>query len=109
MHSNPYLSADAASAKGGPLSIEDPHAVTNIVFQTRSGPLAAFEDRLADALMGVFADGADEIDTVVAGLNAAGSVDSNGDQWTGESFAAQMHASAALLFAKREGAANAET
>ncbi len=100
---NPFLGKGrAVGTKGGPDTIERPGDVDNIVFQTRGAPLDAFEDGLADVLMAVFAAGAEEIDDVVAGLNAAGSVDRAGAAWTARSFTDQMAASAAALFAVTE-------
>lgn len=91
--------------KGGPLTIEVPGAVENIAIQTRSGALDEFEDELADALMAVFADGAEQIADVVAGLDRAGSRDCNGNAWTEAALREQLTLSAAQLFASSEGTA----
>lgn len=97
---NSYLSAEwRAQDKGGPQTIEDPVHAENFIFQTRGGALDPFEDRLADELMAVFNLGAEEIGDVVAGLNAAGSLDAKGNPWSEQSFQDQMAASAAQLFA----------
>lgn len=101
---NPFLRAEVCSpSKGGPRMVEDPRAVENFVFQTRSGALDAFEDRLADTLMDVFGAGAEELDDVIAGLNAAGSRDRAGAVWTEQSFQDQMAGSSAGLFAVSTG------
>lgn len=97
---NPYLGADLRSdTKGSEATVEDLCTVQNIRTQTAGGPLDPFEDRLADELMTVFGAGAEEIDDVVAALNAAGSRDQSGAAWNEASFRAQMAASSAALFA----------
>jgi|GEM_PF-2848007 len=88
---------------GGGGYIENPAAVENIVFQTRGAALGTFEARLADDLMQVFGAGAENLDDVVQGLNAAGSRDVHGAAWTDASFTAQMAVSAAATFATVEG------
>jgi hypothetical protein len=94
----------AVKGGGGGFS-ENPAAVENIVFQTRGAPLDAFEAKLAEDLMQVFGTGAEELEDVVRGLNATGSIDAQGAAWTDESFVAQMSVSAAALFATTEGVA----
>lgn len=98
---NPFLAADRhRDAKGDPRTIEPAHGAQNIVFQTRGGPLTAFEDQLADALMAVFGDGATELDDVVAGLNARAAHDAGGQPWTADSLAACLKTLGDALFAK---------
>lgn len=97
---NPFLRAEyRTDSKGGVRTIEHPHNVENIVFQTRGEPLDAFEDDLADQLMTVFGGGAQELSDVVQGLNTAGSRARDGAEWTERSFQDQMAESAAALFA----------
>lgn len=88
---------------GGGGFVEDPRAVENSVFQTRGGPLGAFEAKFAEDLMQVFGEGAEELGEVVAGLNVAGSRDGKGGAWTETSLAAQLAACAPLFQTFEEG------
>ena len=97
---NPFLATDRhRESKGDNRTIELPGKVENIVFQTRGGTLSAFEDGLADALMAVFNDGAEELSAVVAGLNALPCPDPSGRPWTDASLAACLHDLGNALFA----------
>lgn len=98
---NPYLAADRhRDSKGDSRTVESPREVTNIIFQTRGAPLSAFEDRLADALMAVFDEGAHELDAVVAGLNARAVTDADGQPWTAQSLTTCLQQLGDALFAK---------
>ncbi|WP_068085265.1 recombinase-like helix-turn-helix domain-containing protein [Novosphingobium rosa] len=98
---NPWLAPDRhRDNKGDTRTIESATGSPNIVFQTRGAPLSPFEDGLADALMAVFDDGAVELDEVVAGLNARGITDAEGQSWTPESLAACLKTLGDALFAK---------
>jgi hypothetical protein len=100
-HDNPFLSADRhTDTKGDTRTIEPRHGAANIVFQTRGGPLTAFEDRLADALMATFAAGATGLDDVASGLNARDVTDPDGQLWTAESLSACLRNLGDALFAK---------
>lgn len=97
---NPFLAADRWQGnKGDTRTVEAPASVRNIVLQTRGGELTAFEDRLADGLMQVFGQGAEELGAVVAGLNALPCRDPDGKDWTGESLTACLHQLGNALFA----------
>ncbi|WP_375194289.1 recombinase-like helix-turn-helix domain-containing protein [Sphingobium sp.] len=100
---NPFLILPTVDpSKGGGRYIEDPKAVENIVFQTRAGALTDFEDRFADQLMAVFADGHEELDAVASALNAAGSADAQGAAWTTQSLCATLAMLGGALFATVE-------
>ncbi|OAN56536.1 recombinase-like helix-turn-helix domain-containing protein [Sphingobium sp. TCM1] len=90
------------AAKGGGRYIEEPTRVENIVFQTRPGALTAFEDRFADALMSVFAEGHDELESVAAGLNSKGSTDPQGASWSADSLARILSVLGKAVFATVE-------
>ncbi len=62
----------------------------NVVWQTRRRPQTGFERALADALERAFLDGVEELDALVARLNADGVRDENHRLWTAESFRAAM-------------------
>ena len=70
--------------------IEEPGLAANIVWQQRGAEPSDFENALGDALEVVFASGATDIDDVVAGLNAQGLRNDDGQAWTASSFAATM-------------------
>jgi hypothetical protein len=58
--------------------------------QTREQPPTAWQQELANALEGVFTQGAYELDEVVAGLNASRVRPPKGGEWTPENFTAVM-------------------
>lgn len=58
--------------------------------QTRDQPPTAWQQELANALEGVFMQGAYELDEVVAGLNASRVRPPKGGEWTPENFTAVM-------------------
>ena len=70
--------------------IEQPGGFANPVWQTRKHAPSRFELDLVSALEAVFAEGATELDDVVAGLNKAGFHDRSGAAWTTESFQREM-------------------
>lgn len=90
---NPYLKPwqrpepNAVAGKG---SIEIPADVRNMIWQTRPATPTAYENRLGDALVDVFASGAVELADVVAGLNKIGMHAPDGQPWTEASFTAEM-------------------
>jgi hypothetical protein len=98
---NPWLAPDRhRDTKGDQRSIEPAAGGANIVFQTRGAALSPFEDRLADALMAVFDDGATELEQVATGLNAREAYDADHQPWTADSLAACLHTLGDALFAK---------
>lgn len=97
MRYNVYL-AETGYAKGGGRYIEEPAQVENIVFQTRAGPLDAFEDALALAMTAAFDAGAFEFSELVSGLNAGGSRDRDGAAWTEPSLDAELDRLGQALF-----------
>lgn len=97
MQYNAYL-AQASDAKGGGRFIEEPDSVPNFVFQTRGGPLDPFEDALALALTAAFDAGAFEFPELVAGLNAGGSRDKTGAEWTESTLDAELDRLGQALF-----------
>lgn len=58
--------------------------------QTRTTEPTAWQQELANALEGVFAKGARELDEVVKGLNGTRVRPPNGDDWTPDNFTAVM-------------------
>ena len=54
--------------------------------QAQQRPPTEYENRLGDALEAAFADGAWELDALVARLNAAGVRTPEGGEWTLENF-----------------------
>jgi len=94
---NLYL-AEAGDAKGGGRFIEEPDQVDNFVFQTRGGPLDPFEEALAQALTAAFDAGAFEFTELVAALNAGGSRDANGAEWTESALDAELDRLGQALF-----------
>ncbi len=78
---------DDAARKG---SIERPEAVVNIVWQTRAAPPTDYETRLGDALVECFAAGIEEIEPLVARLNAMGVAAPDGAPWTAARFEREM-------------------
>ena len=67
-------------------SIEQPGQFRNIVWQTRSRAPTEHEQRLVQALEQAFANGADDVASVVSQLNAIGVYDHGGRAWTEVSF-----------------------
>lgn len=58
--------------------------------QTRSVDPTPYELKLAGAIEEVFGSGRHDLDGLVTGLNEMGILGPNGDQWTEESFTAEM-------------------
>ncbi len=90
---NPFLKPwqrPAPNAVAGKGSIEIPSDVRNMIWQTRPAAPTAYENRLGDALVEVFAGGAAELADVVAGLNRIGMHAPDGQAWTEASFSAEM-------------------
>jgi hypothetical protein len=58
--------------------------------QSRTHEPTTWQQDLANAIEGVFARGARELDEVVAGLNASRVRPPNGGDWTADSFTAAM-------------------
>ena len=78
---------DDAAGKG---TIERPDQVSNFVWQTRAAPPSEYENRLADALVECFGAGIEELDALVARLNAMGVQAPDGTPWTAASFEREM-------------------
>jgi len=90
---NPLLAARSAADgnKGGPATIEDPAHVENMRWQTRSAPLSAAEDALANALQTIFAEEVYDLGGIVERLNRLKLAPPAGAaQWTEASFRAEM-------------------
>ncbi len=58
--------------------------------QTRSAPPTEFENRLGDAIEAAYAAGIDDLDGLVARLEAEGPARPDGNPWTADSFAELM-------------------
>lgn len=93
MNFNPYRSGLMTNAaepnKGGSAAIEQPHAIENIVWQTRAADLTAFEDELAEKLQAVFRNGVEALDAIVAELNRSGPRHPDG-AWTEQNYQSLM-------------------
>ena len=93
MDHNPHLkpwirpTPEDAAGKG---ALERPDAVVNIVWQTRPAPPSEYENRLGDALVECFGAGIEELDALVARLNAMGVQAPDGTPWTAASFEREM-------------------
>lgn len=58
--------------------------------QSRQGPLAPYEKKLAGLIEKVFSEGHYELPALVSGLNDHGSLAPDGSPWSEESFRAEM-------------------
>jgi hypothetical protein len=58
--------------------------------QARTREPSAYENQLGDAMEKAFADGAWELDALVAHLNSAGVRDLQQQAWTADSFSAEI-------------------
>ena len=74
----------AVDAEGGRDVVE------NLVWQTRAAPPTAYENALGDALQRIFADGVEELASIVGQLNRTGPKPSGAEAWTGDLFMAEM-------------------
>ena len=83
MDYNPFLKPAAAASRG---TVEKRE---NIPWQHRAEPPGEFENRLGDALVQVFASGAESLPDVVKASNAI-LRDRSGQPWTEASFEAEM-------------------
>jgi hypothetical protein len=89
MDYNPFLrpwrrpEPNKTAGKG---TIETPGEAQNIVWQTRSAAPTAYESDLADALVACFEEGVEELEPLVARLNARGVHAPDGSPWTVASF-----------------------
>ena len=93
MDHNPHLkpfSGVEPNQVAGKGKIEKPEDVENIVHQTRPAPPTEFENRLGDALEEIFGADIDQLGDVVAKLNDMGVPAPEGEDWTEESFQAEM-------------------
>jgi len=93
MNFNPHLQPwqqPAPNNVAGKGQIEIPGQADNIIWQTRAAEPTAYENALGDALVAAFAGGAEELDQVVAALNAQAFRSSDGRPWTVASFEAEM-------------------
>lgn len=90
---NPYMAPwekPTPNNVAGKGSIEAPGQAPNLIWQNRPAPPTAYEDALANALERVFEDGAETLEQVVAGLNAAGVRLPDGRSWTPALFETEM-------------------
>jgi hypothetical protein len=90
---NPALrpwEAPLPSKRAAAGSYETYDTVTNLVWQTRATVPSAYEDKLADALMAAFDDGAHDLAGVVARLNAMRVHAADGSAWTEAALAAEL-------------------
>jgi hypothetical protein len=89
---NPFLKRSRAPRPDAPArgEIETPGSAANLVWQSRTAAPTTDENRLADKLEQVFADGAETLADVVRGLNARGEHAPDGASWTEASFAKEL-------------------
>lgn len=78
------------STEPGQGRIEGPGGFDNLIWQNREREPEAFELALVEALEAVFAEGATELEQVVAGLNKAGHQDRQGNAWTEATFSQEL-------------------
>lgn len=93
MEHNPFLQpwqAPAPNNVAGKGQIEAPGQAGNIVWQTRAAPPTAYENALGDAFEQVFESGAQTLEEVVQGLNAAGLRTPAGLAWSVTGFEAEI-------------------
>jgi hypothetical protein len=83
---NPYLSASvpSESVRGGLGGYETYGSIDNIIRQTRAAPPTKLEENLADALEAAFLADVDDLQALVAFLNARNVLDAENAPWTGE-------------------------
>ena len=90
---NPALrpwEAPRPSKRAAAGSYETYDTITNLTWQTRATVPSAYEDKLADALMAAFDDGAADLAGVVARLNAMRVHTADGSAWTEAALAAEL-------------------
>ena|SRR5258708_23627814 len=90
---NPALrpwDAPLPSKRAAAGSYEAYDSVTNLAWQTRPTVPSAYEDKLADALMAAFDDGAADLAGAVARLNAMRVRAADGSAWTEAALAAEL-------------------
>ena len=93
MEHNPFLrpwQAPSPNNVAGKGQIEAPGQAKNIVWQTRAAPPTAYENALGDAFEQAFEGGAQSLEEVVQGLNAAGLRSPGGQAWSVSSFEAEI-------------------
>jgi len=94
MEYNPYLDRkplDKSTQQGGTGFIEAPQdAFMNLVWQTRDGVPDDYEIGLSEVLAELFASGCDELDAIVAGLEASKIRPPGRDHWDEKVFLSEM-------------------
>ncbi|MBK20207.1 MAG: hypothetical protein CMM52_15355 [Rhodospirillaceae bacterium] len=91
MDHNPYIkSGGKKNAVTGRGSIEEPSAIVNVPWQTRSAPPTEYELALSEALTEIFGAGAEALPDIVAALNEKGVKAPDGSDWTEDSFKSEM-------------------
>jgi recombinase-like protein len=87
MQISKQLTASRCGDPEDPMAYQYPYLNPN---QTRTREPTAWEQELANAMEGVFAKGARELDEVIEGLNASRVRPPNGGDWTAENFTTVM-------------------
>jgi len=87
---NPWLAPERGGTKGSAATLERPGAAINVAWQTRAAPPSDEENRLADALQAICADGIHDLPGIVARLNASAARAPAGAPWTEASLSAEL-------------------
>lgn len=92
---NPKLRAwertQPSSEVAGNSEIEKPGEGENIIWQNRSTPPTEAENALGDALEKVLGGGAETLPQIAEGLNEHNLLAPDGNAWTEQSLAAELH------------------
>ena len=62
-----------------------------VIHQSRTADPSPYEIKLAKAIEAVFGSGVHDLDGLVKGLNGSGIHAPDGQEWTTDSFTAEMH------------------
>lgn len=86
---NPYLARETSVDDQRDLAqqrIETPGERENVVWQTRAAPPTEYENALADALVSIFEQGVEDLDTLIVKLNEIGLQSPEGRNWSADIF-----------------------
>lgn len=86
---NPYLARKTSADDQQDLAqqrIEMPGERENVVWQTRAAPPTEYENTLADALVSIFEQGVEDLETLIVKLNETGPKSPDGENWSAEVF-----------------------
>lgn len=78
------------STDAGANNVQVPGEIEHVIWQTRSKEPSPYETNLAEALLSLFSDDIEDLEAIVTGLNKLGVYSESGDEWTTESYQAEM-------------------